>query len=84
MKIYLDLRRSPLVKVNVILVIKCALLGCTLVPGLKSVSEIASEILPVVMLLNVPYLVVTFIKKFISMRKVWQKKLIKSVVGKSC
>ena len=28
-------------------VIECALLGCTLVPSMKSVGEIASEILPI-------------------------------------
>ena len=43
--IYIDL--WPSVKVTGTWFIECALLGCTLVPSMKSVSEIASDIWPV-------------------------------------
>ena len=46
-KFNLDLSPWPLVKVIVTWVIECALLGCTLVPSMKSVGEIVSEIWPV-------------------------------------
>ena len=42
-----DLHLSPLVKVIGFWVIECTLLGCTLVPSMKSVGEIGSEIGPV-------------------------------------
>ena len=46
-KFELDLWPSPKVKVIGTWVIECALLGCTLVPSMKCVEEIASKIWPV-------------------------------------
>ena len=43
----LDLWPWPWVKVIGTWVIECALLGCTMVPSMKSVGEIASEIWPI-------------------------------------
>ena len=47
-KFYLNLWPWPKVKVIGTWVIECALMGCTLVPSVKSVGEIASEIWQVV------------------------------------
>ena len=43
----------PLVKVIITLIIKCALLGCTLVPSINSVCEISSEIWPIILFLPI-------------------------------
>ena len=51
-KIDLDLWPRPKVKVIDTWVIECALLGCTLVPGMKSVGDIASAIWPVLWFLT--------------------------------